>query len=141
MLPRRLLLPAAATAALLAGCGGETPEDEVRGTLDRFAEAIGDKDYQTLCDDLFASDLVEQVRSVGLPCEVALRRGLGEVRSPQLTVGAVEVSGDQALAEVRTSARDQQPSQDQIRLVREEGGWRVASLAAPQPQPPAREEP
>ena len=131
---------AAACAVLggaLVGCG-QSDEEEVASTLDDFAEAIREKDYQALCDDLFADDLVEQVRSVGLPCEVALRQGLGEVRGPTLTVGEVEVSQDAALAEVRTGAQGQQPSQDTVRLVREDGEWRVASLAAPQPQPPAR---
>jgi len=44
-------------------------------------------------------------------------------------VGRVTVEGDRARAEVRTSARGQEPSQDVIRLVRVAEGWRIASLA------------
>jgi hypothetical protein len=128
-----LLLAAAAVG--LAACG-DSDEEKVRDTLDRFATATREKDYQALCDDLFARALVRQVRSVGLPCEVALRTGLGQVRRPTLTVRSVEVNDDGALARVRTGAAGQKPSEDTVRLVKEDDDWRVASLAAPQPQPP-----
>src|SRR5918998_2562040 len=71
---------------------------EVRETLDRYAEATRDKDYQTLCDELLAADLVERIRNAGLPCEVALRTGLEDRRNPTLKVLAVQVDGDQAVA-------------------------------------------
>ncbi|MGH2900956.1 MAG: hypothetical protein ACRDMZ_19930, partial [Solirubrobacteraceae bacterium] len=64
-------------------------EKDVRTTLDRYADATRDKDYQTLCDDLYASDLVARIRSAGLPCEVALRTGLEDRQNPQLRVLAV----------------------------------------------------
>src|SRR5688572_10880230 len=38
-------------------------EEQVRETLDRYAQATREKDYQTLCDDLYASDLVERSRA------------------------------------------------------------------------------
>lgn len=104
---------------------------QVRETLDRYAVASRDKDYQTLCDDLLATELVEQVRRGGLPCEVALRIGLDDRRNPQLTVLAVEVNGDQALARVRTSAVEEPTSLDTIRLVHQDSNWRIASLQQP----------
>lgn len=130
-----------ALAVLVAAGCGESPEKQIRATLDRFAAATRAKDYQRLCDDLFSSKLVAQVRSVGLPCEVALRMGLGEVRRPSLVVRRVQVSGDKALARVRTAAVGQQPSEDTVELVREKGDWRIASLARPQPQPPTGTQP
>jgi hypothetical protein len=104
---------------------------QVRETLDRYAVASRDKDYQALCDELLASELVEQIRRGGLPCEVALRIGLKDRRNPRLTVLAVEVNGDQALARTRTSAVAEPTSVDTIRLVDQDGRWRIASLQQP----------
>ena len=104
-------------------------EDEVRETLDRFAAATRDKDYQTLCDDLYASDLVERIRAAGLPCEVALRTGLEDRQNPQLRVLSVEVNGDSASARVRSTAGGEVPSPDTVGLEREDDDWRVSSLS------------
>lgn len=105
------------------------PEDEVRDTLDRYAAATRDKDYQTLCDDLYASDLVDRIRAAGLPCEVALRTGLEDRQNPQLTVLSVDVTGDTAAARVRSTAAGEVPSTDTVGLKKEDDGWRVASLS------------
>jgi hypothetical protein len=102
-------------------------EEEVRETLDRFAQASRDKDYQTLCDDLLADELVDRIRSAGLPCEVALRTGLEDRRNPTLTVVAVEVNGDEATARVRGSAAGEVPATTTYRLTREDGDWKIAT--------------
>ncbi len=91
-------------AAVMAGCGGGGPTDDqqVRQTLDQFVRATARKDYKRICDQLLAPSLVDQVKSIGLPCEKALERGLGDVRDPRLTVGKVTVTGDRASAQIRT---------------------------------------
>lgn len=103
--------------------------EEVRETLDRYAAATRDKDYQTLCDDLYATELVERIRAAGLPCEVALRTGLEDRQNPQLEVSRVEVAGDTANARVRSTAGGEVPSVDTVTLVKEDDGWRVSSLS------------
>lgn len=105
--------------------------EEVSETLERYAEATRDKDYQTICDELYAEDLVERVRAAGLPCEVALRTGLEDRQNPRLEVLGVEVNDDQALARVRSTAGGEVPSTDLVRLVKEDGEWRIASLSEP----------
>ncbi len=110
---------------------GPNEEEKVREQLDRYAAATRDKDYQTICDDLYAEDLVQRVRAAGLPCEVALRTGLEDRQNPRLAVVAVEVNGDQALARVRSTAGGEVPSVDTVRLVKDDGEWRVASLTEP----------
>jgi hypothetical protein len=110
---------------------GPDSDKQVRDTLDRYAQATRDKDYQTLCDDLYASALVERIRSAGLPCEVALKTGLDERRNPQLRVLAVEVTGDQAAAKVRSTAIGEVASVDTVRLVRQDEAWRIESLQQP----------
>ena len=131
---------AALVAALvLTGCGEQaaSEEEEVRETLTAFGRATAAKDYQTLCDRLLAPDLVKEVKQIGLPCEIALQQGLGDVRESRLLIGAVTVRGTSANAEVRTSAAGQAPSRDTISLVKTDVGWRIASLATPSEPGPA----
>lgn len=132
--PRMALLVVIAVGvvvAVLALRPGPNETEAVSKTLDSYAAATRDKDYQTICDDLYSKDLVERVRAAGLPCEVALRTGLEDRQNPRLEVLGVEVNGDQALASVRSTAGGEVPSTDVVRLVKEDGGWRVASLSEP----------
>jgi hypothetical protein len=125
-------IPAAIALLLVAGCGdqGPTPEEQVRAKVVEFGRAIEAKDYQALCDRILAPSLLEEAESIGLPCEVALRQAYEEVRDPRLTIGRVEVSGQSASAQVRTSATGQQPSEDTLRLVNENGTWKISSLGS-----------
>jgi predicted small lipoprotein YifL len=128
---RRVRQTALALAlVLLAGCGdqGPPPEDQVRSTVAAFGRATAAKDYGALCDRILAPSLIEDVESIGLPCEAALKRGLGRVEDPELTIGRITVQGERASAEVRTSASGQQPSRDTLRLVRVDGSWKISSL-------------
>ena len=129
---RRALGAAAVATALLAGCGSDpTPQQQVRETLDEFGRATAAKDYQALCDRVFAPKLVDKLTEVGLPCEVAMQRSFEDVKDPRLTIGKITVADDEksAEAEVRTSASGQTPSQDTVTLVPvEDEGWRVSSL-------------
>ena len=128
--PRALVAPLLAALLLAAGCGGND-EQEVRDTLDRFAKATADKDYQEICDELLAPELVDEVRRVGLPCEVAWEKGIGQVQKPALQVKSVKVEDDTATAQVRSTAANQAPSEDRVRLVKRDGEWRIAALASP----------
>jgi hypothetical protein len=129
---RRALGAAAVTVALLAGCGSEpSSQEQVRNTLDEFGRAVTAKDYQALCDRVFAPELIDELTRVGLPCEVAMQRSFEDVKDPRLTIGRITVAKDEksAKAEVRTSASGQTPSQDTVTLVPvEDDGWRVSSL-------------
>jgi hypothetical protein len=129
---RRALGAAAVTAALLAGCGGDpSPQAQVRETLDEFGRATAAKDYQALCDRVFAPELIGKLTQVGLPCEVAMQRSFEDVENPRLTIGKITVATDEksAKAEVRTAASGQTPSQDTVTLVPvKDDGWRVSSL-------------
>ncbi len=129
---RRALAVAALAAGLLAGCGdsGPTAEEQVRQTLAEFGRATGAKDYQALCDRVFAPQLVRKLTQIGLPCEVAMQQSFEKVENPRLTIGKVTIAADEksAKAEVRTSATGQAPSQDTVQLVPVKGNWRVSSL-------------
>ncbi len=119
---------AALVILVLAGCGGATPREEVEATVTRFAEASAQKDYQMLCDQLLAPALVQNVEQYGLPCELAIKQGLGDVREPKLTLGKITVKDDRASAEVTTQAKGQKGSTDTLDLRRVSGEWRIAAL-------------
>ncbi len=123
-------LAAAAVAALaLAGCGGgPSAQEQVRETLDEFGRATAAKDYQALCDRIFAPQLTDKLSQVGLPCEVAMQESFRDVQEPRLTIGKITVTDGTAKAEVRTSASGQEPSQDTVELTRVKDEWRISSL-------------
>ena len=60
----------AALALVVAGCGdsGPTDEEQVRATLTAFTRATAAKDYQALCDRIFAPSLIADLKKIGLPC-------------------------------------------------------------------------
>jgi len=122
-----------------AGCGESEPTDEeqVRSTLTAFSRATAAKDYQALCDRLLAPSLIADLKKIGLPCEIALQQGLGDVKQPRLIVGDVTVKGKRATADVRSSAEGQAPSQDTVELERTDDGWRISSLTTPSEPGPA----
>jgi hypothetical protein len=133
----------AALALLVAGCGadsegggdgGGSVDQQVRTVVARFGVATRAKDYQEICDNLLAQDLVDKIEAIGLPCESALQRGLGDVRDPTLAINEVSVSGSRALVSIHTTATGEKPSDDALQVVRENDEWKIASLAAPNDQ-------
>jgi hypothetical protein len=114
----------------LGGCGGPSDEQQVAGTVSSFGRATAAKDYRALCDRILSPRLIGQVEAIGLPCEQALKKALGDVQNPRLTIGKVTVDGDKATAEIRTSASGQAPSRDVLRLERVNDAWRIASLGS-----------
>jgi ketosteroid isomerase-like protein len=131
-----VLLASLTVAAAAAGCGADTEGGDdaqaVRDVVTRFGDASRARDYQTICDRLLADALIQKVEAIGLPCETALQKGLADVRDPRLQVRDVAVSGGRALVSVHSTAAGQPPSDDAIQLVREDGAWRIASLASPE---------
>jgi hypothetical protein len=132
MLRRVRYLAPALALLILAGCGesGPTPEEQVRSTVAEFGRATAAKDYTALCDHILAPELIEEVESIGLPCERALRQGLGDVEDPRLTIGTIKIDDDKASAEVRTTAAGEEPSQDTLELVNLDGVWKISSLGS-----------
>jgi hypothetical protein len=104
---------------------GRDDQKLVRDTLEQYATASRNKDYQKLCDDLLASSYVKQTASSGLPCEVALRTALENVRNPTLTIGTIDVNGDRAAAKVTGSAAGQVPGTAVYTLIREDDAWKI----------------
>jgi hypothetical protein len=138
---------AAVLAAIVAGCGADTEngggksggglsaDDQVRAVVARFGIATRNKDYQAICDRLLADVLIAKMEAVGLPCESTLKRGLGAVHNPTLSINQVSIAGGRALVSIHTTASGQPPSDDALQLVRQSGEWRIASLTSPTASP------
>lgn len=139
-MPRRNagLAPLALLLIALAGCGADTEDGggsdastAVRATVAKFGVATRTHDWQTICDDLLSPTLVSKIEDVGLPCETAVEKGLGDVKNPTLEITDVSIAGARALVSIHTTANGQEPSDDALQVVKEDGEWRIASLAAP----------
>jgi hypothetical protein len=120
-------------ALTLGACGGggehRSEADRVRDTLGAFGAATAKHDYRRVCSDLLAKPVIDSVRRAGLDCEAALRTALQDVQAPKIEVRKVTVNGDHASAQVRTTAANQDASNDTVALVKEGGDWKIGSLA------------
>jgi hypothetical protein len=120
---------------LIGGCGGggEAKPKPITGdakrvasVIERLEKATARRDFTTICDDVFAAATRRQAG--GDQCPDVLGQRARGVRRPRIRIQAIEVRGDQAQVRVRTTATGQAPTADLIRLVREDGSFRVLSL-------------
>jgi hypothetical protein len=130
------VLAAAVAAAWLGGCSlGEDEEPEavsgvprqVAATIEALEQGSRDRDWAAICDEVFSRTALE--RAGGRDCERLLREQAQEVRRPEIRVLSIELGRGRAEARVRTSSAGQSPVEETIVLVREDGEWRVDSLA------------
>ena len=136
---RRCSVPLAGLVPLLvvlAGCGSSAakpfpPDLEARAVAERYGYAVKSQAWGTICREYLAPRLRANVEQLGVPCEQALARALGDVRAPTLEVVSSRVSGAVALVRVRTGAEGQKESIDVLEVVRQrDGSWRIADLDA-----------
>jgi hypothetical protein len=94
--------------------------------IQKLQSATRRHDFQTICDDLLAAATRRQAG--GTDCPAVLGERAKGVRRARIVVQSIEVSGNTALARVRTTATGQAATGDVIRLVREGGRFRISSL-------------
>jgi hypothetical protein len=124
-----------AVAATLSGCLGADEEPQpARGAprdiarvVDRLERATAQRDFGTLCDELFTAAARE--RAGGEDCERLTRSAAADVTRPRIELKAIEVEGERARVRLVTRATGQAPVPEVLELRRENGGWRVESLA------------
>jgi hypothetical protein len=119
----------------MGGCGGggdskpkpiSGPAKDAADVIQRFEKATAQQDFTTICDELLAASTRKQAG--GADCPAVLDQRARGVRRPRIRIQSIEVKGNQAQVRVRTTAIGQAPSSDVIRLVRENGRFRVLSL-------------
>ena len=94
--------------------------------VERLEKATAQKDFQTICDDLLSNATRSQ--SGGTNCPAVLGARAHGVSQPRIVIKSIEVNGPSARVAVRTTASGQAETTDVIRLVREHGHFRIASL-------------
>jgi hypothetical protein len=121
---------------VLAGCGGGRPPQPIQGpakevadVIDRLQKALAHGQFQAVCDSILSSSARRQAG--GAACPRILRRAAGDLRRPRILVDTIQLGQDRALVKVRTTAAGQAVARDVIRLVRERGQYRIASLGGP----------
>ena len=92
----------------------------------RLQKATAEQDFTTICDDLLAA--ATRREAGGDQCPDVLGQRARGVRHPRIRIQSIEIRGRDAFVRVRTTAMGQAPVTDVIRLVREDGHYRVFSL-------------
>jgi hypothetical protein len=127
-----------AVAAMLApmGCslGGDDEPKRVAGvpkeivtTVDRLGRAIAERDYATVCNDLFTASA--RKRSGGAECVAQLRSAGEDIRRPSIQIRGIDLKGDRAAVKVVTEAEGQARVTDTLEMRRERGRWLIEALS------------
>ena len=126
-----------ATIVMLAasGCslgGDEEPKPasgvaaQIAATVDRLERAVAQRDYATVCDQLFTA--TARQRAGGDECARQLRSAAEGVERPRIEIEAIDVKNDRATAKVRTEAEGQARVSDELQLRREGDRWLIEAL-------------
>src|SRR5947209_8226034 len=138
---RRLFTALAAIAALAlvavvivlgTSGGGSSPavgnaRDAV-ATVQAFQQAISDRDYQKICDQLFTTNARDA--SGGGNCAAVLAENGARIQNPQVQIRSVVLRGNLANVSVVAQVKGGPPVTDTIRLVRQKGGYRIVSAGS-----------
>jgi hypothetical protein len=128
--------PAALCALVigLAGCGGGDDDDpagglakEAASVIDQLERSIRQGDFERVCSELLSAEVRRQAG--GGECPAMLERTSAGVRRPRIEVEAIKIEGAMAAVDVVTVAEGQARVEDTIRLVREDGAYRISSLS------------
>jgi hypothetical protein len=138
-----------ATVVLLfaaAGCGGQSEQEKVTGTVEGYFSALAGGEYEDACSKLAASarrDAAEYAAStlpeVGtLKCDEIFEQVFSLAdesdleRLNDVSVEKVEITGDRATVTVRNAPQ-------QAKLAKIGGEWKISELNFPAPQESAAE--
>jgi len=127
-----------ATIVMLAasGCslgGDEEPKPasgvaaQIAATVDRLERAVAERDYATVCDQLFTA--TARQRAGGDECARQLRSAAEGVELPRIEIEAIDVKNDRATAKVRTEAEGQARVSDELQLRLEGDRWLIEALS------------
>jgi hypothetical protein len=132
---RSLLALPLALAALTAGCGAsgstsadfEGQEKAVADQVEKIQSAGEARDAKQLCDDVLATSLRDAIAAAGSSCEVELDKAIRDADDFNLDVEDVTVTGDSAVAKVKTGSGDDAQTRD-FEFEKEGDAWRATSL-------------
>jgi len=98
---------------------------QVAGTLMQFERALADGDFATICGNLFTVEAREAAG--GDRCPSVLQDTAGGLRRPDLQIVSITVRGNTATAVVRATVAGNPPVTDTIRLIKQQGRYKIVS--------------
>jgi hypothetical protein len=98
----------------------------VAAAVNRLQRATAERDYATICDDLFTA--AARRRAGGADCVRFMRSAAREIEEPSIEITGISVHGARATVRVRTTAAGQRHVADSLHLRRGPGGWRIEAL-------------
>lgn len=114
-------------AGLLSGCGATSPSDQVRNTINDFATAAAENDYQHICSDLIAPDVLKEFKQHKLSCVAAFKSSLQNHKNAKFDIVKITVQGKVGVAQVHATSSNTQPVTDTFTLVKNRKGmWQIA---------------
>jgi hypothetical protein len=127
-------LAALTCVASLVACGTSSREKNARRPAQLVADSVAQlqrdlaaKDYEDVCMQVFSS--AARTQAGGPDCPRFVARGAAGLRDPRIELGEIDVHGGSATAAVVTRAAGQAAAPEKIRLVWENGRFRIAALA------------
>ena len=122
-------------ALVVAGCGGgkstasgpvAAAAREAAAVVQQFQAATARGDFAKICDDLLSAS--ERAQAGGSDCPRLMAARAQGIQQPRIHIRGIELTRTGALVHVQTTAAGQAPVDDVIKLVRERGRLRIASL-------------
>ncbi len=132
-----------AAAALAPGGCGQTASnsaDKFKGRQKEVAQAVDDlrqaaskRDARKICDTLLTPDLKSRLTALarqtgrGTDCADQLKKSLQDADSLDLTVQSVQITGNRAVARVKTNVT-RGPDPTDTLVLADQRGWRLSRL-------------
>jgi hypothetical protein len=120
--------------ALASGCAASSSsgkfsgeEKQVADVVEKLQSAGAKADAKTVCDEVFAKSLRDQVQASGSNCEQEIDKALKDADDFDLEVQDVTINGDQATARVKGRVGDADRVQE-FQFEREGSDWRATSI-------------
>ena len=135
---RRAFLAAPVVALLLSGCGAAADNQESKFTegsdqaqiaslVDKLSTAGAARDADTICTEVLATTLVDELKAAGGNCVSEMDRAIKDASDYDLQVTSVKINGNNASAQVRQGKDGQTAT---FTFVKEGGAWKASALGS-----------
>jgi hypothetical protein len=132
---RRTLLAAPLLALVISACAGpqqSNSSDKFKGDQGQIAQLVDDLakagsrgDSKTICSEILATELVDELKRAGGDCVTEMDRAIKDASDYDLQVLSVKINGTTATAQVRQGDKGKVAT---FSFVKEKPGWRASAL-------------
>ena len=107
------------------GCG-ESEQEQAREVVQDYVDAVGDQDYDTVCD--LYSDKLKDELAIGDNCPAFVQEQTSGAGAQNLEVVEVTVNGDRATADLNSQSEGEGASRIGLTLERQDDTWRISGF-------------